>query len=89
MYLQTILRFLRYTFSVFYGVFFPRFDDTAHEKQFYSQEWYLGKVATSVTEFSVCMLTEPLSDARSHSFRLLGTKLGASMYCECIIRPDS
>lgn len=43
-YLQSFLRTLRYAGKVVYGVFFPQFDDHHHEKQFVSQEWYLGKM---------------------------------------------
>lgn len=46
MYLQVFSRFLRRGFNIIYGVFFPHFDDPEHEKNYYSQEWYLGKVGS-------------------------------------------
>ncbi|KAG8781980.1 hypothetical protein FRC16_002746, partial [Serendipita sp. 398] len=43
-YTELIKRTFLYVFNVIYGVFFPSFDDKQHEKQFKSQEWYLGKM---------------------------------------------
>jgi hypothetical protein len=52
MHFQTIKRVIRYAFNVVYAVFFPHFDDEEHEKQFYSQEWYLGKVSVQLRAYS-------------------------------------
>lgn len=44
LHLGFLVRGARFLVALLKSVFFPRFDDEEHEKQFVSQEWYLGKV---------------------------------------------
>ncbi|KAG8820383.1 hypothetical protein FRC17_010171 [Serendipita sp. 399] len=71
-YVELIKRMLVYVYNVIHGVFFPSFDDKQHERQFTSQEWYLGKMLALyasvflIANWILACIPDPVPDLPRH-----------------------